>query len=159
MKHHVVLDCVRTTPNCKLPGVITKPWTRWGQVAHICVNKLFMIGSDNGWMPGQCVAIICTNAEILLIRSLGTNFNEILSEIHTFSFKEMHLKMPSGKWWLFCLAHNVLSRNTYYENNIWEMYLRVLPRDLTSLDSRYECQWSCMPVYAIGCQKFHVNDL
>ena len=156
MKHHVLLDCVRTTPNCKLPGVITKPWTRWGQVAHICVNKLFMIGSDNGWVPGQCVAIICTNAEILLIWSLATNYNEILSEIHTFSFKENAFKNATWK-----MVAILLSRNTYYKNNIWELYLRVLPRDLTSLDNRYEtpCQWSCMPVYVIGCQNFHVNDL
>ena len=28
---------------------------------------------------------------------LGTNFNEILIKIHTFSFKKMHLKMSSGK--------------------------------------------------------------
>ena len=39
-----------------------------------------------------------TNAGILLIGPLGTNFSEILIEIHTFSFKEMHLKMSSGKW-------------------------------------------------------------
>ena len=32
----------------------------------------------------------------------------ILDEIHTFSFKKMHLKMSSGKWWPFCLGLNVL---------------------------------------------------
>ena len=39
-----------------------------------------------------------TNLEILLIRPLGTNFSEISFEIHTFSFKKMHLKMSFGKW-------------------------------------------------------------
>ena len=34
---------------------------------------------------------------ILLIGSLETNFNEILIEIYTFSFKKMHLKTSSGK--------------------------------------------------------------
>ena len=46
--------------------------------------------------PGRRQAIIWTNAGILLIRTLGTNFSEILSEIHVFSFKKMHLQMSSG---------------------------------------------------------------
>ena len=46
-------------------------------------------------------AIIWTNAGVLLIGTSGTNFGEILSEIHTFSFKTMHLKMSSAKWWKF----------------------------------------------------------
>ena len=76
-------------------------------MTHICVNKL-TIGSDNGLSPGQCQAIIYTNAGILLIGTLGTNFSEILIEIRPFSFKEMHLKMSSGKWRPFCLSPNVL---------------------------------------------------
>ena len=36
-------------------------------------------------------AIIWTDAGILLIGPLGTNFSEILIEIHTFSFKKKHL--------------------------------------------------------------------
>ena len=56
------------------------------------------IGSDNGLSPGRRQAIIWTNAEILLIRTLGTNHSEILSGIHTFPFKKMHLKMLSVKW-------------------------------------------------------------
>ena len=48
------------------------------------------------------------NAGILLIGPLGTNFSEILIEIHTFSFKKMHLKMSSGKSRPFCLGLNVL---------------------------------------------------
>ena len=31
-------------------------------------------------------------------RTLQTNFSAILSEIHTFSFKKIHLKMASAKW-------------------------------------------------------------
>ena len=82
--------------------------THWGRVTHICVSKLTMIGSDNGLSPGRRQAIIWTNAVILLFGPLGTNFSEILIEIYTFSFKKMHLKMSSGKWWPFCLGHNVL---------------------------------------------------
>ena len=82
--------------------------THWGRVTHISVGKLFIIGSDNGLSPGRRQAIICTNAGILLIWTLGTNFSEILSEIHAFSFTEMHLKMSSAKWRLFCSGLNVL---------------------------------------------------
>ena len=66
------------------------------RVTHICVGKLTIIGSDNGLSPGRHQAIIWTNAEILLIRPLGTNFSEILIEIYAFSFKKIHLKMSSG---------------------------------------------------------------
>ena len=71
--------------------------THWGRVTHICVSKLSILGSDNGLSPGRRQAIIWTNAEILLIGTLGTNLSEILSEIHAFSFKKMHLKMSSAK--------------------------------------------------------------
>ena len=71
--------------------------THWGRVTHICVSKLIIIGSDNGLSPSRHQAIIWTNAGILLIGLLGTNFSEILIEIYTFSFKRMHLKMSSGK--------------------------------------------------------------
>ena len=83
--------------------------THWGRVTHICVSRLTFIGSDNGLSPGRRQAIIWTNARILLIRTLGTNFSEILSEIHAFSFTKMHLKMSSGKWRPFCLGLNVLN--------------------------------------------------
>ena len=70
----------------------------------IRISKLATIGSDNGLSPGRCEAIIWTNAGILWIRTLGTNF----SKIHPSSFKKTHLKMLSAKWWLLCLGHNVL---------------------------------------------------
>ena len=47
-------------------------------MTHICVSKLTIIGSDNGLSPGRRQAIIWTNAGILLIRTLGTIFREIL---------------------------------------------------------------------------------
>ena len=75
------------------------------------VSKWTIIGSDNGLSPGQCQAIIWTNFQILLIRTLGKNFSEIFSEIHIFSFKNMHLKM-SATWHQFCLGLNVLKLNS-----------------------------------------------
>ena len=77
-------------------------------MTHICVVKITIIGSDNGLSPGRRQAIIWTNAGILLIGPLGTNFIEISIGIQTFSFKKMHLKMSSAKWRPFCLGLNVL---------------------------------------------------
>ena len=82
-------------------------FTHWDRVMHICVSELTIIGSDNGLSPGRRQAIIRTNDGILLIGPLGTNFSEILIEIHTFASKKMHLKMSSGKWRPFCLGLNV----------------------------------------------------
>ena len=42
---------------------------------------------------------------------LGTNFSEILIEIHTFSFKKIHLKL-FVKWKPFCLGLNELTMPT-----------------------------------------------
>ena len=35
-----------------------QPLTYWGRVTYICVSKLTIIGSDNGWSPGRRQAII-----------------------------------------------------------------------------------------------------
>ena len=78
-----------------------------GRVTHMRVSNLAIIGSDNGLSPGRRQAIIWTNAAILLIHTGGTNLIQISMLIHTFSFKEMHLKMSSAEWWQFCLGLNV----------------------------------------------------
>ena len=82
--------------------------THWGWVMHICVSRLTIIGSDNGLSPGQCQAIIWTNAAIVLIWPVGTNFSEISIKIHIFSFNEMHMNMLSAKCRPLCLSLNVL---------------------------------------------------
>ena len=105
--------------------------THWGRVTHICVVKLAIIGSDNGLLPGRRQAIIWTNAGILLIGPLGTNFIEILIGIQTFLFKKMHLKMSSAKWRPFCLGLNVLMK--------W--VVRVMP--VVCLDW---CLWGTKPI-------------
>ena len=80
-----------------------------GRVTHICVSKLTSIASDNGLSPDRRQAIIWTNAGILLIGPLGTNFSEISIEILTFSFKKMRLKVSSAKRRPFCRGLNVLN--------------------------------------------------
>ena len=98
------MSSAKLQPFCPSLNVLT----HWGQVTHICVSELTIIGSDNGLSPGRRQAIIWTNDGILLIRPLGTNFSEILFGIQTFSFNKMHLKMSSAKWRPFCLGLNVL---------------------------------------------------
>ena len=108
-----------------------KSLTHWGQVTHICLGKLTIIGSDNGFAPGRRQAIIWTNAGIFLIGPLRTKFNEILIEIHAFSLKKIHLKRSSVKWWPFCLGPNVLKgfctmdqqQATARRSKVWYVYI------------------------------------
>ena len=83
--------------------------THWGRATHTCVGKLTIIGSDNGLSPGRHQAIIWTNAGILLIGPLGTNFSEILIEIQTFSLTKIRLKISSAKCCSFRLGLNVFT--------------------------------------------------
>ena len=53
-------------------------------------------------------AIIWTNAVLLLIGPLETNFSQIVFENQTLSFRIMRLKMSSGNWRPSCLGLNVL---------------------------------------------------
>ena len=78
--------------------------THWAWVMHICVSKLTIIRSDNGLSPCRHQAIIWNNAGIVWIWTFGTHFNEILSEIHIFSFKKIYFKVLYGKWQPFCLC-------------------------------------------------------
>ena len=102
--------------------------THWGRVTHICVGNLTNIDSDNGLSPGRRQAIIWPNAGLLLIGPLGTNFNEILIEILTFSFKKMRLKVSSAKRRPFCLGlneltdHKLATTHSFINRKIKEIY-------------------------------------
>ena len=98
-------------------------------MTHICVSKLTIIGSDNGLSPGRRQAIIWTNAVVLLIPTLETNFSEILRKIHSFSFKKMHLKMSSANGRLLSLGLNELNvqypgkESMVQDSLLYEIYL------------------------------------
>ena len=87
--------------------------TYWGLVTHICASKLTTVGPDNGLSPVRYQAIIWPNAWIWLIRPIETNFSEISSEIHAFSFRKMHLKISFVKWRQCCIGLNVLTNYQY----------------------------------------------
>ena len=121
--------------------------THWGRVTHICVGNLTITGSDNGLSPGRRQAIIWTNAGILLIGTLGTNFSEILIEILTFSFKNMRLKVSSGKWQAFCLGPNVLTRSMPWPLMPW---LLVSPGHQQPWQWHVQLGYSCLPLNSIS---------
>ena len=87
-------------------------------MTHICVSYFTIIGSDNGLSPGRRQAIIWTNAGILLIDPLETNFSENLIGIHTFSFNKIHLKMSSGKCRPFVWPQCVKTVQVFMEYNV-----------------------------------------
>ena len=145
-RHQAVLKCVRiyfvlfsfcltwrsepviqnsTWPNISLFGATICPDmmihvlpNNSGRVTHICVGYLTIIGSDNGLSPCRRQAIIWTNAGISLIGPLGTNFNDILTKIHTFSWK----KNASEKVARYNNLAAILSRLhcvNYNSMNVW----------------------------------------
>ena len=135
--------------------------THWGRVAHICVSKLTIIGSDNGLSPGWRQAIIWTSDGILLIGPFGTKFSEILSEIHTFSFKKMHVKTSSAKWRPFCLGLNVFTHKRLRWVRNQQRGCRCHDAKSTrpsvaTLPQRYQFYWtSFVPKYYIRRGKYY----
>ena len=47
---------------------------------------------------------------LIRFHTLGTNISDILIEIHIFSSRKTHLKVPSAKCRLFCLGLDVLKK-------------------------------------------------
>ena len=110
--------------------------THWCQVPHIYVSPIYaIIGSDNGLSPGWRQTIIWTNAGLLSIELLGTNFGEIWIRILS-SFNKMHLKLSSakmvaifsrGRWVKGCIYWTVSLRwrmgnlitQCYYKVDVW----------------------------------------
>ena len=95
--------------------------THWGRVMHICASKLTINGSDNGLSPSRRQAIIWTNAIILLIGSLGTNFSKILIVMYTFSLKKCMWKcrLKNG-------SHLVSASMCYHRFWLLKIFLRLV---------------------------------
>ena len=141
----------------KYKTVIIIYLTHWGRVTHIWVSKLTIIGSDNCLSPGRRQAIIWTNAGILLMWTLGTNFSEILSKIHTCPFKKIHLKiwkMVPILSWPQCVEdsheisnsctvkHNVpayLFQGSQYPPHIHDIYTNKTCRLVHHKDTTVKC--------------------
>ena len=117
-------------------------------MTHIFVSKITIIGSDNGLAPGRRQAINWTNAGISFIRTVRTNLSEMLNEIHTFSFKNMHLKM-SAKWRQFCLGLNVL-RNRKVKTYMY-MYRVISQHGLWKCNFFIDCGKDIFKIYIRRC--------
>ena len=86
---------------------------------------------------------------MLLIRTIGTNFSEIWIEIRIFSFKKMHLKISSAKWWQYYVGLNVLNwayhRFTISQWSHWSpatrdsIYIAVISD--TTVHTTQQLQW------------------
>ena len=127
--------------------------THWGRVTHICVSKLPTIGTDNGVSPRRHQTIIWTNAVILLIRTLGTNFNESAIEIfiHENPFQKVAWKMaailsrPQCVNIRGCHTHSSLVRIVAYTSGL------VDRRPFVKMDVlAHETAWVGCPINHIG---------
>ena len=128
---------------------------------RMCVSKFSIISSDNGLSPGRFQAIIWTNAEILLIGPLGTNFSEILIEIYTFSLKKIHLKMSFGKCQPFCFGLNesiafIVDNAGVHNKNTFSLSIIPNARFNTFADDILNA-FSCMIM--VFWFKFHRNSI
>ena len=135
-----------------------KTLTHWGWVTHIWVSNLTSIGSDKVLSPDQHPAIIWTSPGIFLIGPLGTNVIEILIEIHTFSFKKMHLKMSSAKLRQVSFGLNVLIVMYMWQGLCW----KVIQTKFEVLNTSYyisERQWNVVMAWIMTtvCMKQKVH--
>ena len=122
--------------------------THWGRVTHICVGNITIVDSDNGLSPERRQAIIWTNAGILLIGPLGTNFSEILIESQTFSLKKMRLKMSSASGCSFRLGLNVLNTtNITMEHFCRCIHVGIRYGKTTPKETLYYYLYDCMDSY------------
>ena len=109
---------------------ISREFKFFERVTHICVSKLTITGSDNGLSPDRRQAIIWTNAGMLLIGPLETNFSEILIKILTFSFKKMRLKCRlrnDGHFVLASICKCMCIKTKHYTITEHAMYFGCLP--------------------------------
>ena len=79
-KMHLQMSSAKFRPSFLGLNVLTQ----WSRVTQICVDKLTIMCSDNSLSPGRRRAIIWTNAVILLIGPLATNFSDIWSGLSIF---------------------------------------------------------------------------
>ena len=150
-----------------IPISIWQWWIHTEALRHVSVNQIIIIGSC--YVMVWCLVITGTNDDWLSVRPLSTEFNkiwikilqtfpfkmenEILSAIHTSSFKKMHLKISSAKWRPFFLGLNVLIGRLVYQSwfsalyngassiwcqaNSWTNVNWIVGNNVVKLESKY----------------------
>ena len=124
--------------------------THWGQWTHTCVNKLIIIGSDNGLSPGRHQAIIWTNALILLTGPLGANVSEILNALLKVSFNKMRLNGSSAKLWPF---HQCVKKES--KLRLWDTQYLVQQKAVVW---RQAIDWTIPCFLSIGVRRTDYNE-
>ena len=79
-----------------------------------------------------------------------TNFNEIV--IHTFSWKEMYLKMSSAKWWPSCFGLNMSTSKRMYSSSWDPKRFDILTFAIQNLWFKTKLNW------LLYVEKFSDND-
>ena len=105
----ISLNFVPKDPINNIPALVQiMAWRRQGNkplsepmmvrlLTHICVTRPQWVNAGNGSSSVQHQAITSTNADIILIRALGTIFRESFITKPNFSHKMMHSKRLSAK--------------------------------------------------------------
>ena len=136
----------------------TKTLTHWGRVTHIYVSDLTSIGSDNGLSPGRRQAIIRTNAGILLIRPLGTNFNDFSR--NSYIFIQESLKVSSAKRRPLCLGLNELKICSSYEPcEVQQRHCISKELSTSCLCALHYCDHIMILVHLLDLSTFRIGSL
>ena len=110
---------------------------------HIYASvKWVSIGSGNGLLSVRHQAIAWTNADLLSIEHLGTNFSEIRIKIWHSSSMKMYLKMSSVKWWPFCSGGDGLRVTAIRPETIqhpWELWILIAWKNRGYFYVVYKC--------------------
>ena len=76
---------------------------------NFCFEQQYVIVPNNDWSPVRGQTIIRNNGGSLDNFFIKFKWN-FLRNIH-FSFKKIHLKMSSAKWWPCCLGLNISKKD------------------------------------------------
>ena len=119
-------------------------WAEWSIYASVNYHHWF-----RKWLsPSRRQGIIWTNAGILLIWSIGTEFSEILIEMNIFSFTIMHLNKSSAKCLPFCSGINVVCHPITSKAT-----LRDKGKRITRINAELgynENKWNKLATYFVG---------
>ena len=142
-KKKVEMDNTLVSTRCYL--------THWGRVTHICVSKLTIIVSDNGLSPDRSQAIIWTNAGILLIGPLGTNFSEILNRNSNIFIQENAFEN------VVCETAAILSWPQCVNSSILKFQSRTQFIDLSTMHHGTANRTAFIPLNLLQC--YFITDL
>ena len=91
--------------------------------------------------------IIWTNAALLVIGTLGTNFNESINKMQIFTFKKIHFKMSSAKCKLAVILTRPQCIKTYSMLTSFDINFRAMKSLCT------KNVWLTCEAYFAKCQK------